>query len=279
MRKAPDLETRDLHYSYSDSIHALHGVSLRLPPGSFTALIGQNGSGKSTLARQLNGLQRPTRGKVLLDGEDVGGRSAAELASTVGYCFQNPDHQIFSPSTRQEVAFGPANLGLEPERVARRVDEELRRFGLEGVANRAPATLSYGQRRLVSLAAIFAMRTPILVLDEPTLGLDNRHIGILMEALEERHARGASILLISHDMNLIAARVPRTALLHQGELLAAGPTEQVLGDQDVMTRSGLERPPVIEVLQRLRAAGHELPFAATPEALCRLITQRLGADR
>lgn len=277
MSEPPELETRRLHYSYSGTVHALRGVSLRIPPGSFTAIIGQNGSGKTTLARQLNGLQRPTHGQVLLDGEDTVDRSVAELAQTVGYCFQNPDHQIFSSSTREEISFGPENLGLDPDRVHQRVDQELERFGLEPLAARPPATLSYGQRRLVSLAAVFAMRTPVLVLDEPTLGLDRRYIDILIDALQARHAEGSSILLITHDMNLIAAHVPRAALLHAGQLLTVGPTQEVLSDPELMSKSGLAPPPIVQLTQRLRSLGHELPPATTPEALCQALKARLGA--
>ena len=277
MSDIPELEARHVHYSYSGSIKALRGVSLRIPPGSFTALIGQNGSGKTTLARQLNGLQRPTQGQILLNGEDIADRSVAELAHTVGYCFQNPDHQIFSTSTQDEISFGPTNLGLSVDQVARQVDQELERFGLESLADRPPATLSYGQRRLVSLAAVFAMRTPVLVLDEPTLGLDRRHIDILMDALHQRHKEGASLLFITHDMGLVAAHIPRSALLQDGQLLTVGPTQEVLADPEILANSGLAPPPIVQVTQRLRSLGHELPSASTPEALCQVIRTRVEA--
>ncbi|MDX1600043.1 MAG: ABC transporter ATP-binding protein [Anaerolineales bacterium] len=277
MSEVPELEVRGVHYSYPGPVKALQGVSLRIPPGSFTALIGQNGSGKTTLARQLNGLQRPTQGQVLLNGEDTVDRSVSELARSVGYCFQNPDHQIFRTSTRDEISFGPVNLGLEVDEVEQRVDQELARFGLEELAERPPATLSYGQRRLVSLAAVFAMRTPVLVLDEPTLGLDRRHIDVLIDAIHQRHNEGASVLLITHDMGLVAAHAPRAALLHEGRLLTVGSAHEVLTDPELLAESGLAAPPIVQVTQRLRSLGHELPTVTTPEGLCHSLKARLGA--
>lgn len=273
MRPAPDLETKNLHYAYAGGIRALRGVDLRLTSGSFTALIGQNGSGKSTLARQFNGLLRPTQGRVLLGGEDIQGRSTAQLAHLVGFCFQNPDHQIFSPTTEEEIAFGPRNLDLNPLEIEDRVERELDRFQLRDVADRPPASLSYGQRRLVTLAAVFAMRTPVLILDEPTLGLDRRHTQLLVEALRARHAEGHTILLITHDRRLIAAQSPRTAVLHEGRLLAHGRTAEILADQALMERVGMEPPPIVRVIQRLQSLGHDVD-AATPEGLCRALSER-----
>lgn len=279
MIEAPDLRLEAVDFSYADGIQALNGVSLHLRPGSFTALIGQNGSGKTTLARHLNGLQRPDAGRVLHDGENIQSRSPAELARAVGYCFQNPDHQIFRASVHEEIAFGPENLGVEPDRVERRVQAELSRFNLTDVAARPPATLSYGQRRLVSLAAVFAMRTPVLILDEPTQGLDQHLTDTLVRALRARHQRGATVVLISHDVKLVAAHAPRTALLHAGTLAAHGPTLEILADPSVMAKVGIEAPPLLQLTAALAEHGHSFEPAGSVTGFCRMFEQRMAGGR
>ncbi|MDH4137245.1 MAG: energy-coupling factor ABC transporter ATP-binding protein, partial [Anaerolineae bacterium] len=175
---------QDLWYSYSDGVTALRGIDLEIEDGDYVAVIGQNGSGKTTLVKHFNGLSKPTRGRVLVKLEtrnskletlrDTAGLTVGQLAQTVGYVFQNPDHQIFCDTTREELAFGPRNLDLPEAEVRSRVEEALSRFDLEEYADRPPAMLGYGLRRKIGVAAVYSMRPRIFILDEPTTGLDWR---------------------------------------------------------------------------------------------------------
>jgi energy-coupling factor transport system ATP-binding protein len=173
---------RDLWYRYGGEVTALRGVDFEIKDGDYVAVIGQNGSGKTTLVKHFNGLLRPTQGRVLVKHttrnarhgtlKDTESLTVGQLAQTVGYVFQNPDHQIFCATTREEIAFGPRNLGLSETEVKRRVEEALVRFNLEQYADRPPAVLGYGLRRKIGVAAVYSMQPRIFILDEPTTGLD-----------------------------------------------------------------------------------------------------------
>ena len=257
---APALAARGLHYRYpapSGSVvpAALRGVDFELPRGGYAALIGQNGSGKTTLAKHFNGLLRASGGEVRVSGRPVADTPVSTLAREVGYVFQNPDHQIFSPSVREEIAVGPRNLGAGAAEVERRVDEALVRFGLTEHARRQPAALSFALRRAVAVAAVFAMDTPILVLDEPSAGLDERHAAHLLARIDERRARGHSVVLITHDMRLVAEHVPRCLVMHEGRLIADGDTALVLADRALVERAHLETPQVTRLARRMRDVG------------------------
>lgn len=270
------LEARDLTFRYEDGTPALEGLSLVIQPGEFVALVGQNGSGKTTLAKHFNGLLRPTAGTVLVDGQDTRHLSIGALARKVGYVFQNPDHQIFSPTTRQEIAFGPRNLGLPAPEVAARVEAALARFGLEPYADHPPATLSHGLRRKVALAAVVAMETPGLVLDEPTAGLDGRDSQALMALLHELRDQGRTIVLITHDMRLVAEHAERVLVLDGGRLLADGAPEVVFHDAPLLQRAHLE-PPAAARLSRALAARGRIPDAPVRvAALCDRLAEALA---
>ena len=254
------LAARGLCYRYpsasgSDEPAALRGVDFTLPEGGCVALIGQNGSGKTTLAKHFIGLLRATEGQVLVCGRDVADRPVSALAREVGFVFQNPDHQIFNASVREEIAVGPRNLGAGAAEVERRVEESLVRFELEDCADRQPAALSFALRRAVAVAAVFAMDTPILVLDEPSAGLDARHVGRLLARIEERRARGHSVVLVTHDMPLVAEHVPRCAVMHEGRVIADADTAAVLGDRALVEHAHLETPQVTRLARRMRDTG------------------------
>ncbi len=192
------------------------------------ALIGPNGAGKSTLLRHLNGLLRPAAGSVRLFGQETAGRSVGELAREVGFLFQRPERQLFAATVREEVAYGPRQLGLAE--VDRRVETALVRFGLEGLADAPPAILGYGRRRAITLAALAALETPILVLDEPTVGLDGRGWQQLLAWLTERRAAGTTILLATHEMAL-AATADRVVRLEAGRIAAQGEPAAMLAGE------------------------------------------------
>ena len=259
------IRTEALHYRYDAEIPALHGVDLEIPDNAFLGIVGQNGSGKTTLVKHLNGLLKPTSGRVWVYGVDTGPVSTAELAQTVGYVFQNPDHQIFCPTTREEISFGPRNLGLSPAEVGERTDEALATFGLEAYADVPPAVLGYGLRRKVSVAAVIAMRPRILILDEPTPGLDWRGAEDLMAHLGSLHAAGHTILLVTHDMRLVAEHTQQTLVMHEGRVLAHGPTRGVLAAVEALRRAEVTPPQITELGRRLADLGLRGDLLTVPE--------------
>jgi energy-coupling factor transport system ATP-binding protein len=219
---APELRLEEVSHVYPSSVVALAAVDLVLPPGERVALIGQNGSGKTTLVRHLNGLLRPTSGRVLLDGEATERRTVAELARVVGLVFQDPARQIFAGSVRAEVEFGPRNLGLRGRALAAAVDDALERVGLAAEARTNPYDLGESRRRLLALASVLAMRTPVLVLDEPTTGQDLPGVAIVRAAIEAAAAEGRTVIAVSHDMTFVAETFERVVVLREGRVILDG---------------------------------------------------------
>ena len=242
-------------FAYGSAPPALSDVSLTIETGEFLALIGRNGSGKTTLAKHLNGLLKPSSGRVLVGEVDTADVPVGELARQVGYVFQNPDHQLFLPTVRQEVAYGPARLGLEGAQLEERIGETLARFDLESVADRHPAVLGRGLRRLTALAAIYAMRPQVLVLDEPTGGLDRRFAGRLMDLLRGLAAGGNAIVLISHDMRLVAGHAQRVLLVREGWLVADASPAEIFDQPELLATSGVQPPQVARLASELRHYG------------------------
>ncbi len=219
------------HVSYQyerggNASKALDDVTFDIERGSFIGLIGRNGSGKTTLAKHLNGLIRPTQGTVTVDGLDASKHSVGEMAAHVGFVFQNPDHQIFCSTTKEEIAFGPTELGLDGATVFKRVDEMLTLFDLHRYEDVSPATLGYGERRAVALSSVLAMRTPILVLDEPTAGLDHRLAARFLGTIEKLNQRGVTIVMISHDMRAVYRYCTHVLELEDGKVVQYGPIDR-----------------------------------------------------
>jgi energy-coupling factor transport system ATP-binding protein len=253
----------------------LKGVDLAVERGQVVALVGANGSGKTTLIKHFNGLLRPRRGRVWVAGQDADGRPLGELARQVGYLFQRPEQQIFSPTVRQELAFGPRNLGLSAAEIESRVDAALERFRLTDVAGRPPAILSYGLRRRVTLATLAAMNPPILVLDEPTVGLDAAGLREAFAWLNELHAQGRTIVLVTHDMGLAAESAGRMVVLAQGVVISDGPPAEVFQQSELLAGAALTRPPVLALAQALRPQGLR-GDSITVDAFCREYAALVG---
>ena len=251
----PQIILEDISFSYPDGTPALRDVSLTVAAGEFVALLGPNGSGKTTLAKHLNRLLRPTHGRVLLDGRETRTARVAELAHQVGYVFQNPDHQIFAATVGEEIAFGLRLQGLAPAAVADRVRESLAAFDLTAQVDLPPALLSWGERRRVALAAVLAIRPQILILDEPTGGLDHRCRQELMAALATFNRAGHTVILITHDMRLVAERASRAVVLAGGRVDFDGTPAALFGRREVMARARLAVPPVVRLAQRLIPYG------------------------
>lgn len=242
---APAAAFRGVSFAYPQSPLALRSLELEIPACRQTVLVGANGSGKSTCLKLLVGLLRPQQGQVELLGRPLGRRPVWEVVRSVGLAWQNPDEQIFAPTVREEVAFGPHNLGKEEEGV----EEALLLFGLEEVAHWPPAVLGRGERRRVALAAVWAMGTPVLALDEPTAGLDGRWLERLQEALRQRLALGHTLILATHDLGLAAA-ADHVVLLEEGRVRARGRPGEVL--------RGPWSPPVGRLAGQLGLRGRPL---------------------
>jgi energy-coupling factor transport system ATP-binding protein len=249
------LEAVDLWFWYWQEMPVLKGVDLSVLHGEFVALIGANGSGKTTLVKHFNGLLRPRRGQMSIASVDTAHRSVGELSRRVGYLFQHPEQQIFSGTVRQEVAFGPHNLGLPPTEVESRVEEALARFDLSTVSEKPPAILSYGLRRRVTLASLMAMDPPILVLDEPTVGLDAPGCRETFDWLSELHDQGRTIVLVTHDMTLVAEHAERVVVLHEGRIIADEPPIAIFQQRELLAQASLAPPPVVSAAQGLWSYG------------------------
>ena len=261
----PVAQVEDVWYAYRAGADALRGVSLQIGAGERVALIGRNGSGKTTLAKHLNGLLRPHRGRVVVGGLDTARHDLGNLARVAGYVFQNPDHQLFSRTVREEVAFGPRNLGLQPDEVGRRVDEVLAQFGLEEHAETPPALLGFAQRRLVAVAAVVAMGPAVLVLDEPFAGMSWPSVERLAAVLRGRVRAGQALVLITHQMRAVAELSERCVVLDRGQVLADRPARDALTDGDLLGRAALAPPAVVRLGDRLRPYGFSGRSLTVPE--------------
>ncbi len=276
MADPPALQAQALWFGYDDDPPVLRGVDLEVPVGQFLILAGANGSGKTTLVKHFIGLLRPRQGRVLVYGQETATRSVGELAHWVGFLFQRPERQIFSPTVRQEVAFGPHNLGLPPAEVEERVEAALARFGLTALADHPPSVLSYGLRRRVTLASVAAMDPPILVLDEPTVGLDRRATEETLGWLHEMHRQGRTLLVVTHNLADLLPLAQRMVVLQAGRVVADGPPRQVLTRREVLQEAGLEPPPITRLAQTLRPQGMR-GDSLTVDDFCQEFLQRLGS--
>jgi cobalt/nickel transport system ATP-binding protein len=235
----PALVCDDLHFAYPDGQRALQGLSLIVQPGERVAVLGPNGAGKSTLALHLNGILEPQRGSVAVSGLPVRECNLKEIRRRVGIVFQDPDDMLFMPTVRQDVAFGPANLGLSETEIAERVARALDMVGMRAHANRPPHHLSFGQRKRVAAAAVLSMDPEILVLDEPSSNLDplgRREFGEILGSLD------LTMLLVTHDLPYAAQLCDRAVIIDKGTLCADGDIRDVLADQALLRAHALELP-------------------------------------
>jgi energy-coupling factor transport system ATP-binding protein len=242
------LEVEGLGYIYPQyHVEALRGIDLGIREGEFIAILGQNGSGKTTLAKHFNGLLKPTSGHILVRGRTTTEYSHRELARLVGYVFQNPDHQIFARTVREEVGFGLAMQGEDPKAVEKRVAEALEVVGLAGYEHKMPFTLTKGERQRVAVASVLAVSPQVIILDEPTTGLDYRHQRNTMELLKRLNKRGHTIIMITHSMWVAAEYAERIIILKEGSILADGPTRAVFADEARLAEASLRPPSLVQL--------------------------------
>jgi energy-coupling factor transport system ATP-binding protein len=255
-----DLRLDGVVHVYPDgAVRALDGLDLAIGSGERVAIVGQNGSGKTTLVRHLNGLLRPTAGRVLVDGVDAATLRVAQLARRVGLVFQDPDRQIFSATVRAEVAFGPRNLGLRGAALEAAVEAALVAVGLEGDGDTNPYDLGGGRRKLLALASVLAMGTPVLILDEPTTGQDARGVALVRGVIDAAATEGRTIIAVSHDMDFVADAFERVVVLRAGRVILDGPPAEVFAEASwpALASTYLE-PPLPALL------GARLGLGSTP---------------
>jgi energy-coupling factor transport system ATP-binding protein len=245
----PLVEVQNLSFAYPFGPRVLNSVNLRIEAGEFFAIIGQNGSGKTTLAKHLVGLLRSTEGQILLSGRDRATLRPAETAQEVGYVFQNPDHQIFAATVEDEVAFGPRNFGLDHAEVERRCAEVLEAVNLADARDRDPFLLSKGERQRLAVASVLALRPRLLILDEPTTGLDYREQRRMMALVSELNRSGIAIVIITHTPWLVAEYARRVVLMRKGTILFDGGVREFFA-QDELLRASSFRPPEVTALAR-----------------------------
>ena len=239
MNQAPSLVVRELAFAYPDGHQALYGVDLAVDQGERVALLGPNGAGKTTLVLHLNGILVGGHGSVEVAGLPVVPANLQEVRRRVGIVFQDPDDQLFMPTVREDVAFGPANLGLRGAELDARVHEALSQVGMQEYVDRPPHHLSYGQRRRVAVATVLAMRPEILVLDEPSSNLDPASRRELAEILLRLRL---TTLMVTHDLPYAMQLCPRSVILADGVIVADGATRDILGDEELLGRHRLELP-------------------------------------
>ncbi len=246
------LEANNLSFSYpGNHFSVLQGIDLTIREGEFVAILGQNGSGKSTLAKQFNGLLKPSSGRMIVGNRPTTSLRHRELARMVGYVFQNPDHQIFSPTVFREVGFGLRVLGEEPEKIKKHVEEALAATGLEGYEDRSPFLLTKGERQRVAVASMLAAKPEVLILDEPTTGLDYRHQRDVMEMLRHLNGLGHTVIVITHAIWIAEAYADRTIVVKDGRILADGPSRSIFRDETRLREAALSPSPLVRLSNRL----------------------------
>lgn len=267
--------------------HALDDVNLEIPDGEFWGIIGPTGSGKSTLIQHMNGLLKPTQGQVLVDGADLSGRGAnlRQVRQKVGLVFQYPEHQLFGETIHEDIAFGPRNMKLPADEVERRVARAMERVGLDpSFRDRSPFGLSGGQARRVALAGVLAMEPRVLILDEPTAGLDPRGRDEILSLVGGFPRLGMSVVLVSHSMDDVALMADKVLVMHRGKAHMLGTPSELFTRRAELEAIGLGVPAAVELIDLLRSRGWELPAdAVTMEqavaAIRKALPAKAGGDR
>lgn len=271
------IETKDLTYTYGTGTPfkktAVDHVNLSIEQGEFIGVIGHTGSGKSTLIQQFNGLLRPTSGTVLLDGKDIWAepKKIRAVRFRVGMVFQYPEHQLFEETVLKDISFGPSNMGLEPAEIEKRARDAAKFVGLrEELLEKSPFELSGGEKRRVAIAGVIAMDPDVLILDEPTAGLDPRGRDVLLSQIVNYHeVRHNTILLVSHSMEDIARTADRILVMNGGKAAMFDETKKVFARGEELERMGLRVPQITKILAMLQKDGYPVETALTLEQAIR----------
>ena len=249
------IETIGLEYTYADGTNALSGINFEAGEREKVAVLGPNGSGKTTLFRHFNGLITPSRGEVLVFGKKISKTNIDNVRKRVGLVFQDPDSQLFAPTVFDDIAFGPKNIGLESGEIQQRVKEVMQRFDIESLAGKNPANLSAGQKKRAAIAGVVAMEPDVIVLDEPTSGMDAAGITDTMEVLDELNNDGKTIIISTHDSDLAASWADRVYILNKGKVFKSGVPRHIFADEKLVADAGLKQPVIVQTYREFRARG------------------------
>jgi len=269
------IKIEDLYHTYPNGVEALKGVSLEIQDGEFLAVMGQNGAGKTTLVKHINGLLKPTKGRVLVDDTDTTKLSVASLARKVGFVFQNPDHQLFSETVEDEISFALRNFGYDEKTVKERVDWALNLLDLAGYQKVSPFMLSGGERKRVALASVLAWDPKIVILDEPTIGQDSQQKERLRQFITQLNRQEKTVIIVTHDIEFVAECKPRMVLMAEGKILADGEARKVLTDPELASRASVVLPEISQIFLRLENLGFPRDVIDVYEAE-RLLLKRMG---
>ncbi len=274
------IQTENMSYSYPDGTPALRDINIEINEGERVAIIGSNGAGKSTLFSHFNGIFKPSSGLIKIDGKKMGYKKdeLMKIRQKVGLVFQNPDDQLFAPTVVEDVAFGPMNLGLSDDKVDERVEEALEMVGMNGLEKKAPHHLSGGQKKRVAIAGILAMRPEIMVLDEPTTGLDPKGVDQIMEILYMLNREDMSIIIASHDVEMVTQFADKIFVLHDGEIIEQGTSEEVFNNHDLLKKAHLKPPKAAELLHQLKNNGIPVEIKLTVEEAYHEILHVMGEE-
>jgi energy-coupling factor transport system ATP-binding protein len=251
------IKVEEVSFTYSNDVEALKGISLTIEDGQFVAIMGQNGAGKTTLVKHVNGLLKPTKGHVFVDGVDTAKVSVATLSRNVGFVFQNPDHQLFSETVEQEISFALKNFGFAEDVIEKRITWALKLLDLADYRKTSPFMLSGGERKRVALASVLAWDPKMLILDEPTIGQDYEQKERLRQFILQMRTQGKTIIVVTHDVEFVAECNPRVVLMRAGKIIGDGEARKILTDQETLTRASIVPPQVAQIF--LRLPGLSLP--------------------
>lgn len=268
------IELKQIRYSYPDGTLALDDLNLRFPKNKKIAILGANGAGKSTLFCVLNGIHHAQSGSYQYGGQAVEYNKNAlrQLRSNVGIVFQEPDHQIFAPTVFEEISFGPMNLKIDKTEVKKRVDWAIEQTHLQALRSKAPHLLSFGQKKMVCIASILSMQPEVMVLDEPTAGLDHQHAIQTMQLLEKLHREGKTIILSTHDVSMAYSWADWVVVLRKGSCVLEGTPQDVFMDTRFDAIEELEKPLLLKVYEKLKQIYPALPCPKKEEDLLAYLT-------
>jgi energy-coupling factor transport system ATP-binding protein len=249
------IEVENLRFRYPNGVEALKGVSLTIKNGEFVAIMGQNGAGKTTLVKHFNGLLKPSEGIVRVDGVETTKTSVAALSRNAGFVFQNPDHQLFSETVEDEIAFALKNFGFDEETREERITWALNLLGLVQYRKTSPFLLSGGERKRVALASVLAWDPETLILDEPTIGQDYQQKEKLRQFIIQMQAQGKTVVIVTHDVEFVAECNPRVLLMKEGTVVADGEGKSILTTPEVLAQSSIVLPQIAQIFMKLAPLG------------------------
>lgn len=251
------LSTENLSFTYPDGTRALKNINIEIEKGEKVAIIGPNGAGKSTLFSHFNGLTEPTSGCVKIEGKPISFEKdeLLKVRQKVGIVFQDPNDQLFAPTVKEDIAFGPMNLGLSYDEVEKRVEDALKMVGMENYEDKTPHHLSGGQQKRIAIAGIIAMKPELMILDEPTAGLDPGGVEKVLNILNQLNEEGMTLIISSHDIDMISKYADKIFVLYNGEIIESGNKNKIFSDMELLKKAHLRTPITTEILYNLKESG------------------------